>query len=241
MSTLHRAPSAKAPDCRNCPVRHRGLMGSLQEDKLHKLDHEKSCNVYRKGDVVFHEGNRPFGLYNVFSGKVKLYKTSEYGKEQIIRLAKSGDPIGYRSLVSGEPYMATAVAIEDSRICFIPQQTFGELMEEGHGVFQRLMQIMADDLKIAEDRIASMATKTVRERTAEALIMIKNYYGIKDDGKTLDVALSREDLANFVGTATESLIRMLAEFKTDKLIDLKDKQILLLDIPKLTHIANIQD
>lgn len=232
---------SKTPDCRNCPVRHRSIMANLEGDKLECLDQEKSCNVFRKGDVIFHEANRPMGVFSIYSGKVKLYKTSELGKEQIIRLAKPGDSIGYRSLVSGEPYMATAEALEDSRICFVPKSVFQDLLTDGNGVFQKLMQIMSEDLKLAEDRIVSMATKTVRERTAEALLMLKNFYGLKADGKTLDISLSREDLSNLVGTATESLIRMLAEFKADKLIDLQDRQILLLNIPKLTSVAKIQD
>lgn len=231
----------KAPDCRNCPVRHRSLMANLDDNALGRLDQEKSCNVYRKGTVIFHEANKPFGLYTVFSGKVKLFKTSEQGKEQIVRLAKPGDPIGYRSLISGENYFATAEAMEDSRLCFIPWGTFKNLMAEGQGVFDRLMAVMSEDLKSAEDRVVSMATKTVRERTAEALIMLKNYYGLKPDGQTLDVQLSREDLANFIGTATESLIRMLADFKQEKLIEIKDKNIHLLNIPKLTQVANIYD
>lgn len=242
MSTSARASHLqKTPDCRNCPVRHRSIMAELQDEKLECLDSEKSCNVYRKGDIIFHESNRPMGLYSIFSGKVKVYKSSEIGKDQIIRLAKAGDPLGYRSLISGESYSATAEAIEDSRICFIPKSFFNDVLENGTGVFQRLIRIMTDDLKLAEDRIASMATKTVRERTAEALIMLKNYYGLKPDGQTLDVNLTREDLSNLVGTATESLIRMLAEFKADKLIDLKDRQILILNAPKLAHLANIED
>jgi len=176
-------------------VRHRSLMADLQPEKLDCLDQEKSCNVFRKGDVIFHEANRPMGLFSIFSGKVKLYKTSELGKEQIIRLAKPGDSIGYRSLISGDPYMATAEALEDSRICFVPKSVFKDLLDEGDGVFQRLMQVMSDDLKVAEDKIASMATKTVRERTSEALLMLKSYYGLRADGKTLDVSLSRKILA----------------------------------------------
>ncbi len=222
-------------------MRHRSLMADLQPEKLDCLDQEKSCNVFRKGDVIFHEANRPMGLFSIFSGKVKLYKTSELGKEQIIRLAKPGDSIGYRSLISGDPYMATAEALEDSRICFVPKSVFKDLLDEGDGVFQRLMQVMSDDLKVAEDKIASMATKTVRERTAEALLMLKSYYGLRADGKTLDVSLSREDLSNLVGTATESLIRMLAEFKADKLIDLQERQILILDAHKLALVAKVQD
>jgi CRP/FNR family transcriptional regulator len=114
-------------------------------------------------------------------------------------------------------------------------------MQTSTKLFARIIEVLSDDLKLAEGKISALATKTVRERTAESLIILKNYYGLEPDGITLSVQMSREDLANMVGTATESLIRMLSEFKTDKLIVLKEKKIQLINIPKLQMVANMQD
>lgn len=230
----------KTPDCRECPVRHRSIMRDLEESLLEQVSLHKHCDVYRKGDTIFREGNRPQGLFAVYSGKVKVYKTNERGKDQILRLTKAGDALGYRALISGEQYMATAEALEDSRVCFIPKATFDNLLQTSDKLFSRIIKVLAEDLKVAETQVAAMATKTVRERTAEALIIINNYYGVAPDG-SLAVTMSREDLASMVGTATESLIRMLSEFKTEGLIDLKDKKILIKDLKKLEKAANLFD
>lgn len=231
----------KVPDCRSCPVRHRSLMRDLEETLLGELNDSKHCNIYMKGDTIFREGNNPMGLFAIYSGKVKVYKTGEQGKEQIIRMAKAGDPIGYRSLISSESYMASAEVLETSRICFIPKSVFKNLMQTSNKLYARIIQVLSEDLKVAEDRVAAMATKSVRERTAEAILMLHNYYGTEADGKTMAITLSREDLANLVGTATESLIRMLSEFKNDKMIELKDKKITVTDLKKLERTANIAD
>lgn len=232
--------NAKIPDCRECPVRHRSIMKDLEEGLLEQIGTAKHCDIYRKGDVIFREGNRPQGLYAIYSGKVKVYKTNERGKDQILRLTKAGDALGYRALISGEHYMASAEALEDSRICFIPKSTFDTLLQTSDKLFARIIKVLAEDLKVAESQIAAMATKTVRERTAEALVIIHNYYGVNADG-SLSVAMSREDLASMVGTATESLIRMLSEFKSEGLIDLKDKKIIIKDLKKIEKAANIFD
>jgi len=229
------------PNCKECPVRYRSVMRDLEEHLLDELHEHKHCNKYDKGDIIFHENNYPLGLFAVYSGKVKIFKTNEYGKEQIVRMARPGDPLGYRSLISGETYQATAAVLETSRICFIPKSVFSNLMQTSTKLFSTIIEVLSSDLKIAESRMAALATKTVRERTAEALIVLKNYYGLEPDGTTLSIQMSREDLANLVGTATESLIRMLSEFKADKLINLKDKKIELLNIPKLQLMANLQD
>jgi CRP-like cAMP-binding protein len=229
------------PNCRECPVRYRSIMRDLESHLLDELHESKHCNKYEKGDIIFHENNYPMGLFAVYSGKVKIYKTNEYGKEQIIRLARPGDPLGYRSLISGDTYQATATVLETSRICFIPKTMFTNLMQTSTKLFARIIEVLSDDLKLAEGKISALATKTVRERTAEALIILKNYYGLEPDGITLSIQMSREDLANMVGTATESLIRMLSEFKADKLIVLKEKKIQLINIPKLQMVANMQD
>lgn len=232
--------SVKTPDCRECPVRHRSIVKDLEENLLDQISNTKHCNVYRKGDVIFREGNRPQGLYAVYSGKVKVFKTNERGKDQILRLTKPGDSLGYRALISGDNYMASAEALEDSRVCFIPKATFDSVLQTSDKLFVRIIQVLAEDLKVAENQMAAMANKTVRERTAEALIIIHNYYGVAPDG-SIAVAMSREDLASMVGTATESLIRMLSEFKSEGLIDLKDKKITIKDFKKLEKSANLFD
>ncbi|HAS47291.1 MAG TPA: transcriptional regulator [Microscillaceae bacterium] len=231
----------KNPSCETCGMRHKGIFSNLENGKLSEISSQKSCNLYRKGDVIFHEGNYPLGLFAIYSGKVKVFKTSESGKDHILRLAGAGEALGYRSLVSGEKYEVSAAVLEDTRVCFVPKSLFMNTLQESSNLSNRVMEFLTHDLKMAEGKIADLAQKTVKERVAETILMLKQFYGMEKDDKTINVSLSREDLANLVGTATETLIRSLSEFKKKEIIDLKGKKIIILNYKLLESIANIFD
>jgi CRP/FNR family transcriptional regulator len=157
---------------------------------------------------------------------VKIYKTDDSGREQIVRLAKDGDFLGYRALLSGENYNSSATILENAKVCFIPKSSFTDLISKDQDFQNKLMQAVCHDLGVMEQKMADMANKTVRQRLATTLLMLKNSYGIDGDQKTeIDIALTREDLAKIVGTATETLIRLLSDFKKDGLIDINGKKI----------------
>jgi CRP/FNR family transcriptional regulator len=215
-----------------------GVFCELEHSLLDNANEKKKCNTYKKGDTIFYEENHPMGLFCVFNGKAKVFKTNDQGKEQIVRLAKEGDVLGYRALISGEPYNASAVALEDCRICFIPQNAFLGFLKESKNLFVQITSLLSNDLKSAENQMASLSQKSVRERVADTLLMLRTFYGVENDGKTLKSNLSREDLANIVGTATESLIRMLSEFKNEGLIDLNNKKITIVNLEKLKKVAH---
>ena len=158
-----------------------------------------------------------------------------------MRLAKAGDILGYRSLISGELYSSFAAPLEDAVICTIPKEVFFELVEKNSTLSMRLMRLLSRELRSAEGRISNMAQKTVRERLAETLLMLAEFCGFEKDGTTIDVSLTREDLANIVGTATETVIRFLSEFKQDKSIDLKGRKIRVINRANLVRTANIYD
>ncbi len=229
------------PACEECQSRICSIFDVLSEEELTLISHNKGGNLYKRGQHIFFEGTRPSGLYCINSGKVKVFKIDQTGKEQIVRLAKSGDVLGYRSLISGEPYSSFAAPLEDSMICFIPKSVFLHLVQTNSSLSMRIMQLLAQDLKSAESRIANIAQKTVRERLAEAILILREFYGVEDDNETLGVAITREDLANIVGTATETVIRFLSEFKKDKMIDLQGRKIRILDQKALIHTANVYD
>lgn len=236
---MHNNP--KNPSCEACKMRHKGIFANLERDRLSEISTQKSCNLYRKGDMIFHEGNYPLGLFAIYSGKVKVFKTSETGKDHILRLAGSGEALGYRSLVSGEKYEVSAAVLEDTRVCFVPKSLFLGTLQDSSNLANRVMEFLTKDLKLAESKIADLAQKTVKERVAETILMLKQFYGLENDDKTINVSLSREDLANLVGTATETLIRSLSEFKKKEIIDLKGKKIIILNAKILEKIANIFD
>ncbi len=229
------------PSCVLCTSRDASVFCNLNHDELEELDLSKGANFYKKGQTIFEEGFRPQGIYCISQGKIKVAKRGDRGKEQIIRLAKNGDIIGYRALISGENYSASAYALEDSVVCMIPKQTFVATMQRNPTLTHKLIYLLTHDLKVAEQKVTELAQKPVRERLAESLLMLKETYGFEKDNKTLSVVLSREDFANLIGTATETVIRLLSDFDTEKLIQLDKKKIILTNVPKLLSIANLED
>ncbi len=183
----------------------------------------------------------PSGLYCINSGKVKIYQRGYEGKEQIIRLAKNGDILGYRALISGEGYSATATAIEDSKICLIPKEVFYELLQSNAEITKSMMKLLANELKDAESKITNLAQKPVIERLAEALLMLKEYYGNKEDDNSLNINITREEIANIIGTATETAIRLLSELKKEGILDLSGKKITIINNDSLMKLANLYD
>ena len=201
----------------------------------------KGCTWYKKGQVIFHEGAYPSGIYVINNGKVKVFKLGLEGKEQIVRLADKGEILGYRSLIGGDKYAATAAVFEDSMVCFIGRETLFKLIETNPLLSMKIMELLAIDLKKAENRMTHLAQDTVRERLAQTLLLLKETFGLREDDFSLNVSLSREDLSNIVGTATETVIRLLSEFQKDKLIKLNRKHICILDSNGLLKVARVTD
>lgn len=209
----------------------------LSKEQREILNKEKTCNTYKKGAEIYHEGSRTNGLYCINEGVVKIFKTGIDGREQIIYFAKEGDIIGYRSILSGELACSSAKAIKNSILCFIPGDLLVTMIKENGEFALDVLQQSCKELGEANSFITDIAQKTVRERLAEVLIKLKDNFDL-DENNELQVSLTREELANIVGTATESVIRLLSEFKQDKLIDLQGRKIRLLDIKKLEKISN---
>lgn len=225
--------------CQFCESRNDSHFADLPAEDLETLSSHKSCVTYKKGQNLFYEGTRPMGIFCINHGKVKVYKMGSNGKEQILFISKPGDFLGYRSLLSEEFYGASATVIEQAAICFIPKSDFLVILNRNPSFFQKLMKAVCHELGTMESKLAQLAQKSVRERLATTIIMLKETYGMEGDGSDLiDIALSREDLANIVGTATETVIRLLSEFKTDGLIGLEGKKIKVLDTDKLVHEAD---
>lgn len=229
------------PVCEMCAIRDQSLFCMLTHQELDDITLHKSCNLYKSGQYVFIEGGYASGLYCVNKGIIKLFKLGADGNEQIIRLAKAGDVLGYRALISGEPYFGTAETIGESIICFIPKEKFFELLTTRPDITQQILKKLSKDLKSAEKKIMTNGHKPVRERLAEALFMFKEFFGMEEDGETINSTLKREDIANIIGTATETVIRILSDFKEEKLIELNGKKIIIKRPDVLMNIANLDD
>lgn len=196
---------------------------------------------YKKGDAIFDEGSHANGLYCILSGKVKISRMGEGGKEQIVRLAGSRDVIGYRALLAGETYRSSAIALEDTQVGFVPKKTFYDILQSNPEMSMGMMKLLSQDLEQSETKRVDIATKTVRERLAEVLLLLKETYGTKEDDNILDINISRDELAGIVGAATEVLIRQLAKFKEEGLIETKGRQIRLIDPEGLLKISKLND
>ena len=236
-------PIKKNPaHCQMCQSRGQNIFCDLGEDHLKELDAAKTTNRYKRHQIIFYEGNPPYGLYCISSGKVKIYKTDTEGHQQIVRLANTGDVIGYRSLLAGGNYEATAEILEDAEICFIDKKTFLHLLETHPSTATHVMTVLAKDLQKAEKQIIDIAHKNIRERFAELLLVFQAKFGRKTaKGIQLEISLTREELAEMIGTTQESVTRLITEFKQDGLIIAEGRNITLLDIRKLATTANVPE
>jgi CRP/FNR family transcriptional regulator len=233
----------KKTSCTSCSHKIAGdsLFCSLELHQFEELDDKLRCLTFKKGQVIFNEGNQPYGVYCIKSGKVKISKIGEEGKEQIVRLARDANLVGYRSVLSGTSYYATATALDETEVCYIPKSTILNLIKENSSFSLAIIGLLSDDLKRAENKITNMAQKHVRERIAEAILLLKECYGVTSDGKTINSNLTRKEIANIAGTTTETSIRILSEFQKDKIIELNGKDITIVNEDKLFKTANIFD
>jgi len=222
--------------CESCAVRSHHLFRHLGDKELQEISLNKITETHPRGSIIYREGTRMKGFFCIQKGIVKIYKTGFDGKEQIIRFAKKGDLIGYRSVISNEPACSTSQVVEESVVCQIPADILISLVKTNGNFAVELMKLSCRELGEANTYITDIAQKTVRERLAEVLILLENDFGRSGEGH-LNISLTREELSNMVGTATESVIRLLSEMKGEGLIDLNGRKIKILDRPGLKYIA----
>jgi len=221
--------------CEQCIIRQFNSLKTLTKDELVRISGCKTSRIVKKGEVIFEEGETLNGVYCVKDGICKLSKLSANGRDQIIKLIVKGDLLGQRSLISDESANLSATALNDMELCFIPKNEIIGDLQNNPNFSMDVLKHMARDLKESDNVIVNMVQKSVKQRLAEALIYIHDTFGTNPDG-TLSVALSREDYAGLVGTALESAIRTLSQFKKNRLISTSGKNIIIEDIQGLHRI-----
>jgi len=227
--------------CQGCPSRLDGIFCDLSNDLLSDLSSHKVTNKYKKGQTLFVEGNPTYGLYCISTGNIKISKMSKDGKERIVRLATGGDVLGHRSLFTEKYYSATATALEDTKVCFIDKIYILKLVQSEPSVASRLITKLGENLGVSENKIASYSQRNVFERVAELLLTLNASHGeVVENGSRINLILTREEMASYLGTATETLIRCLSEIKENNVITQSGKKIIILDEEKLIEYANIQ-
>ncbi len=225
------------PICKDCNLEIRTIFKKLTPDQIDYLTANKSCNIVKKGTLLYQEGNRISGIYCVNKGVLKIFKTGTEGKEQIIKFAKKGDIIGYRSVIIAEPACTSVKVLEDAVLCHISSQDLYHLLKVNSEFGIEMLQISCKELGEANDYLTDIAQKSVKERLAEILLHLKDEFGVTNED-IININLTREELANIIGTATESVIRLLSEFKSDGIIELQGRKIKLKDVNKLKKISN---
>ncbi|MFN8254618.1 MAG: Crp/Fnr family transcriptional regulator [Bacteroidales bacterium] len=191
----------------------------------------------KKGQNLFLEGSFPAGIFYLKEGLVKKYKTDHFGKEHILYLCSNGDLLGYSALLCNEPYPDSAAAIETSKLGFISKEYFLKTLYESQELMINLLSSLSHEFSILTNSITVFAHMTVRERLALILLILMATFKKKTDTEPVEILLSREDLSNMVGAATESVVRLIQEFKKEELIQTMGKKIILLKPKELIMIS----
>lgn len=224
--------------CEICDLRLRGFFAGLSGPPLERLDQEKTVHVYQRGQVIFYEGNPALAVYCIHSGRVKFSKMGTRGIEETIRLLGPGDIMGYRAMMAGEPYAATAQALETAIVCTIPRETYVALMRESPDLALRLIAKLAREVRVFEEQVLIRTQEPVRQRTARlllALLETGNPPGVT--APRITVPLSRSEMARFIGTTPETLSRTLHSLARQGIISLTRNEITVQNLAALEKLA----
>jgi DNA-binding response OmpR family regulator len=216
-----------------------GLNSFLDEVRgmsaLNELSADRESRIYHAKDIIFQEGTHPHFLLFIAKGKVKTYKTNEDAKEYITGLFKTGDFLGYSSLLMDSLYAESAMALEDTEVLLIPKADFLALMYNNRDVSHRFIKLLSSDLEEKEEKLLHLAYDTVRKRVADALLLLQDRYQ-RENGQPFTMAISRDNLASIVGTSKECVIRVLSEFKSDSIVETHQSEITILQPDELKKI-----
>jgi CRP-like cAMP-binding protein/CheY-like chemotaxis protein len=203
--------------------------------ELKNLSNDRKITQIKKKQIIYFEGDMPLKFYFIKSGKVKTYQTNEQGKEFTTGLYDEGDFFGHTALIENTDYKESAEALQDAEIISIPKQDFLDLLFKNQQVSAKFIKMLANEIAEREKILSGMAYNSLRKRTADALILLKKKYQTNEN-EAFSMKISREDLASIVGTATESLIRTLSDFKEEKLVEVKGSEIRILNDKKLMNL-----
>jgi CRP-like cAMP-binding protein len=215
------------------------MWAPLNAEQREFLANNFTLQNYKKNETIYCEGEVPTHLMCLLNGKVKIYKDGVGGRSQIIRMVKPVEYFGYRAYFAKEDYLTAAAAFEPSTICLIPMSAITTLIEQNNNLGLFFIQQLARDLGIADERTVNLTQKHIRGRLAESLLVLKENYGLEEDGSTLSIYLSREDLANLSNMTTSNAIRTLSQFAAERLITIDGRKIKIIDEEKIKKISKI--
>jgi CRP/FNR family cyclic AMP-dependent transcriptional regulator len=213
------------------------LEASTSKNTLLSITEDRNINKYKKKQIIYSEGNHPNRLYYILKGKVKAFKTNDDGKELVTDLFCPGDFLGYIALLEETAYKDTAEALEETELALIPKEDFDDLLNKNAEIAKKFIQLLAKNISAKKEQLIGLAYNSLRKKVAEALVMLQRKYQ-QENGDEFFIDISRENLATIAGTATESLIRTLSDFRCEKLIDIQNGSIKILNEKKLATLMN---
>lgn len=229
----------KNVDCQNCSKGNDTIFNLLTKEQQLIFEKHRQCTGYKKGEIIYKEGDMPSGLICLCSGKVKIFKEGVGGRDQIIRMERPVNFIGFRALFAEEHYIASAVAIEDCSLCYLEKPILERLIKSNGNFALRIIKILAEELGFSNERTVSLTQKHIRGRLAESLLVLANTFGFEEDDKTIKVYLSREDLANLSNMTTSNAIRTLSTFAAEDVISIDGRRISVENLEELRKISNL--
>jgi len=213
------------------------ILKNIPVDLRQSLENQMIDKTYRKGQPIFLEGSYPSGIFYLKEGLVKKYKTDHAGKEHLLSICSTGELIGYSALLCNESYPDSATAIETSRLGFLPKEQFLSATHESNDLMLGLLSSLSHEFSVLVNSVMIFAHMTVRERLSLTLLILSAKFAKKNHAEHVEIVLSREDLANMVGTATETLVRLLQEFKKEGIIEINAKKIKLVKTKMLMEMS----
>jgi CheY-like chemotaxis protein len=204
---------------------------------FHEISEKRLFRTYRKKDFVFMEGAQPLNLYFISKGQIKTYKSNNDGKELITGIHQAGEFIGFLPLLENKPNNETAVVLKEAEIYLIPQQDFHTMIYTNKEIARKFISMLSSNLYDAENLMIELAYQSVRQRVATALVKLNSAVNRAGTIPAI-ITVARKDISSMVGTSTESLNRTLADFKSERLIEILEKGLKVLNLPGLEHVRN---
>jgi CRP-like cAMP-binding protein len=219
---------------------HANFFGLADKGLINFFDKKQRSHFYQKKQVLVYEGSPAIGIYCVHSGRVKVYKIGHEGKQHILRIANPGSILGLEAILASDHYTSNLEMIEDGVVCFIDKETLFDSLKQNPPLAFKIMGILSKDLLSSEEERAELAQASVRERMARLLTILTNSHGIRvNNGICIDLHLTREEMAEMIGTAAETAMRLLKEFKDEKMVEVEGKNIIILDKKRLVESAHL--
>jgi len=226
-------------DCKQCGKSIGSLFYCLSKSDLELLNKNRISHIYQRGQVIFYEGNPAFAMYCIYSGRVKLYKQRKNGEPRVIRLLGPGDVMGYRAIFANEPYAVTAEAVETTTICTVSKDALFRVLKKSPELTFQFLSKLSKELKISEEQILIITDDSITQRTCKLLLSLLKVSPYKEKStNVIKCPLSRNEMAQMIGTSPETLSRILHSLQKKGIIYLKGSEITITKFSELIGLAN---